>query len=53
MQDLILDPDLRSAGQSVAQTNHICKAEEVIREMVAGCLETLDSTFQNACGGTV
>jgi len=45
--------DLWSAGQSVAQTNYICKAEEVVREMVTGCLETLESTLKNACGGTV
>lgn len=44
--------DLWSAGQSVAQTNRICTAEEVVREMVTDCSKTLELTFQNACGGT-
>lgn len=45
--------DLWSAGQSVAQTNYICAAEAVVREMVKGCFETLSTTMKSTGCGAV
>jgi len=36
--------DLWSAGQSVAQTNKIVAAGEIVQEMAQGCLEVLEAT---------